>query len=135
MGRYCIATMDSRNGWENTSPTNALALHVTYWFVSRENQDKVLGKVPGFYALFQKHGQNPEEFRKQVEEQFKLYLEEQFDEVAVVVTLQNITGQANNYTMILASRVAVDGVKYDLAETILITGELYKVVSNARLNR
>ncbi|CRQ12404.1 hypothetical protein PAERUG_E6_London_17_VIM_2_12_12_03582 [Pseudomonas aeruginosa] len=72
---------------------------------------------------------------EQVQDKFKAYLEELFDEVMVGVSRQNVTGSVNNYRLILTARVVVDNMKYDLAQTILITGELYKVLDLERLKR
>lgn len=135
MARFCVATMDSRIGWETQSPQAALARHTTYWFQSRKNQGKVVGDVPSFYYLFKQYSQYPEQMEEQTREQFKRYLEELFDEVAVACVRQNVTGSANNYRLTLTARVVVDGVKYDLAQTILVTGEMYKVLDQERLKR
>lgn len=135
MGRFCIGTMDTKHGWEVQSVPSAISLHITYWFESRENQGKVLGKVPSFYKLFKDHGQSPEKMSEETKTQFKAYLEEQFDDVVVECTRQNLTGNLNNYALQLSARVVVDGVKYDIAETISVTGELYKLLDQERLKK
>jgi len=127
--------MDTRYGWETESPLNAIALHTTYFFAARENQDKLISNVPNFYGLWQKYGETPERLRENLKTQFLEYMKEQFDEVLIEVIKQNITGQANNYRLILTGKVVVDGSDYDLAETILVTGEQYKVLTNERLKR
>lgn len=135
MGRFCIGTMDTSSGWETQSVEAAISLHVTYWFTGRQNQGKILGDVPNFYMLFKDYSSNPEQMVSQMRDKFKAYMEEQFDDVIVDVSRQNVTGETNNYRLILASRVVVDGVKYDLAQTILVTGELYKVLDTERLKK
>lgn len=135
MGRFCIATMDTRSGWETESPLNAISLHTTYFFAARENQDKLLGGVPNFYGLWQKYGETPERMVSNLKSIFTDYMKEQFDEVLIEVIKQNITGQANNYRLILTGKIVVDGAVYDLAETILVTGEFYKVLTNERLKQ
>ena len=135
MGRFCIATMDTRSGWETESPRNAISLHTTYFFAARENQDKLLGNVPNFYGLWQQYGELPERLAENLKTIFTAYMKEQFDEVVIEVIKQNLTGQANNYRLILTGKIVVDGSVYDLAETILVTGEFYKVLTNERLKR
>ncbi|HFT2124617.1 hypothetical protein [Pseudomonas aeruginosa] len=127
--------MDSKLGWETQSPDTAISRHVTYWFTSRENQGKLIGGVPSFYMIFKDFAQYPDQMVEQVQDKFKAYLEELFDEVMVGVSRQNVTGSVNNYRLILTARVVVDNMKYDLAQTILITGELYKVLDLERLKR
>lgn len=133
MARFCIGTMDTSSGWETQSVEAAIARHVTYWFTGRENQGKVLGKVPNFYMLFKNYSAQPEQMVNEMRDKFKAYLEEQFDSVVVDVSRQNLTGEINNYRLTLSARVVVDGVKYDIAQTILVTGELYKVLDTERL--
>lgn len=133
--RFIVGTMDTQHGWETQSPDTAISKHVTYWFQSRENQGKVIGDVPSFYMLFQEHSRNPEVMVDQTREKFKAYLEELFDDVLVDVTRQNLTGQANNYRLILTARVVVDDNKYDIAQTIIVTGELYKTLDLERLKK
>lgn len=133
MARFCIGTMTTSAGWETQSAEAAISRHVTYWFTGRENQGKVLGNVPNFYMLFKNFSARPEQMVEQTREKFKAYLEEQFDDVVVDVGRQNLTGELNNYKLTLSARVVVDGVKYDIAQTILVTGELYKVLDAERL--
>lgn len=135
MTRFCIGTLDSKLGWETQSPPAALARHVTYWFTSRENQGKLLGKVPSFYMLFKNYSNNPDEMVTQTTSKFKAYLEEAFDDVIVDVSRQNLTGELNNYRLMLSARIVADGIKYDLAQTIVVTGELYKVLDTERLRK
>lgn len=135
MGRFCVGTMDTRVGWEVESAEAAISRHLTYWFTSRENQGKVVGGVPSFYMLFKTHAAQPEEMVKQTRDNFKRYLEELFDDVIVECVRQNLTGETNNYRLVLTARVIVDGQKYDLAQTILATGELYKVLDTERLSK
>lgn len=132
MASYCVGTLDSKVGWETQSVENAISKHVTYWFVSRYNQGKIIGEVPSFYYLFEKHSSNPEEMAKQTRDQFKQYLEELFDEVVIETSMQSHKGSVNNYNLNIAGMVVVDGVKYDIAETIIVTGEFYKKLTAER---
>lgn len=133
MAGYIVGTMRVANGWETKSPTEALALHVTYWFQSRQNQGKVLGNVPSFYALVKQHGQNPERLIEETELALTNYIKELFPDTLVKVSKENKTGEVNQYTLIISSRIVSDGVSYDLASAVLITGEQYKLIDTARL--
>lgn len=135
MSRFCIGTMDTRYGWEVESARTAISLHTTYFWAARDNQDKLLGKVPNFHSLWEQYGESPERLQDALKQNFKAYMEEQFDSCIIEVIKQNLTGQANNYRLILTGKIVVDTEVYDLAETILVTGEFYKVLTNERLKR
>lgn len=135
MGRFCVGTLDSKVGWETQSVESAISRHVTYWFVSRNNQGKIIGDVPSFYYLFQKYSSIPEEMITQTRDQFKAYLEELFDNVVIETGRQDHEGSPNNYNLNIAGMVVVDGIKYDIAETVIVTGEYYKILTAERFKR
>lgn len=133
MGRFLVATMSTSSGFETTSPRDALAKHITYWFQSRRNQGKVLGEVPSFYFLHKQYGQVPERLIEQTQTELERYVKELFPDSSVSVERQNITGKLNQYTLIIAARVISDGVSYDMADAVLVTGEQYKLIDKSRL--
>jgi hypothetical protein len=127
--------MSTKNGWETKSPEEALSLHFMYWFTSRRNQGKVLGGVPSFYFLWAEHGKTPETMIERTKIELDLYVKELFPESEVSVTKQNINNTLTQYTLIIAARVVSDGVAYDMARAVLVTGEHYKVLDEKRLNK
>lgn len=133
MGTFLVATMSTSSGFESTSVTDALAKHITYWFQSRRNQGKVLGNVPSFYFLHKQFGQTPERLIEQTQTELGNYIKELFPESSVAVERQNITGKLNQYTLIISARVINNGVSYDMANAVLITGEQYKLIDKSRL--
>lgn len=133
MSKFLVGTMTTSHGWETESPPDALAKHVTYWFQSRRNQGKVVSQVPSFYFLIKQYGQDPDRLIEQAHTELEQYIKELFPDCSVSVTRENLPGQINQYTMIIAVRVVSNGVVYDLAQSVLITGEQYKLIDAARL--
>lgn len=130
---FIVGTMDTSIGWETQSPTEALAKHITYWFQSRRNQGKVLGDVPSFYYLIKQYGERPETLVEQTQIELERYIKELFAVCSIDVSKENLTGKANQYTLIIAVRVVHAGEPYDLAQAVLITGEQYKLIDEQRL--
>lgn len=135
MSKFCVGSMDTAHGWEVESPTEALSLHFTYWFTSRRSQGKVAGDVPSFYYLWSKYGTDKEDFVERVRESFEDYLKELFPESSVDVSTNDKDGSESLYRMVITAVVISDGNRYDLARTILVTGENYKVLDDARLGK
>lgn len=135
MSKFCVGTMSTKSGWEIKSPEEALALHFMYWFASRRNQGKVIGGVPSFYFLWAEHGKTPETMIERTRVELDLYVKELFPESEVSVTKQENHGTLTQYTLIIAARVVSDGIAYDMANVVLITGEHYKVLDDKRLNK
>lgn len=133
MSKFLVGTMTTSHGWEVESVPDALAKHVTYWFQSRRNQGKVVSQVPSFYFLIKQYGQDPDRLIEQAHTELEQYIKELFRDCSVSVTRENLPGQINQYTMIIAVKVVSDGVVYDLAQSVLITGEQYKLIDAARL--
>jgi len=63
------------------------------------------------------------------------YIKELFPESEVSVTKKDWVESKSQYTLIIAARVISNGIAYDLAESVLITGEHFKVLDKKRLNR
>lgn len=130
---FCVGTMSTRSGWETQSAQEALALHFTYWFTSRNNQGKVLGGVPSFYYLWEQYGQNQDKLIEETKNALGDYIKELFPRSKVSVTQEHAEGYNYNYRMIISAQVVDGSEMYDLAQTVLITGEGYKVLDQRRL--
>lgn len=130
---FLVGTLSTSNGWETTSPTEALAKHLTYWFQSRRNQGSILGEVPSFYFLVKQYGQDPDTLMEQARIELSGYIKELFPMSDVSVEKENKTEAGNNYRLIIAARVISDNQTYDLAQAVLVTGEEYKLLDQARL--
>ena len=132
---FCVATLSTKNGWEIESPEEALSLHLMYFFASRHNQGKVVGAVPSFYFLWGTYGKTPETMIERTRTELDSYIKELFPESEVSVTKKDWVESKSQYTLIIAARVISNGIAYDLAESVLITGEHFKVLDKKRLNR
>ena len=130
---FCVGTMSTRFGWETQSAQEALALHFTYWFTSRNSQGKVLGGVPSFYYLWEQYGQNQDRLVEETKNGLDAYIKELFPRSKVSVTYENEDGYLYNYRLIISAQVVDGSEVHDLAKTVLITGEGYKVLDQRRL--
>lgn len=135
MSTFCLASMDSSIGWEIQSVETALAKHFTYWLESRRNQGKVIGKVPSFFYLFMKYGQNPDKLVEAAKTELEAYMGEMWPQHEVIVTYAYINGSRSLYTVQLNIKVFSDGKVYDLGRTIEKTGEEYRILDTERLAR
>jgi len=133
MATFCVSTMSAANGWEVKSPQQALALHFMYWFTSRANQGKVFGNVPSFYYLWATYGTTPETMVERTKEAFDSYIKELFPTSEVEVDIAYQDNSKSQYHLILTAKAVSDGVRYDLAETVIVTGELFRVLDKKRL--
>ena len=129
---FCASTMSTSFGWEIQSPQEALALHFTYWFTSRCNQGKVLGNVPSFYYLWEQYGKNQDRMVEETKNELDAYIKELFPRSKVAVTFENVQGHLYNYVLIITAQAVHGGQVYDLAQTVLVTGEGYKVLDQKR---
>ena len=129
-----VATMTTSNGFETESVPVALSLHLTYWFASRRNQSKNFDNVPSFYYLWQKYGTNQDLFVEQARTELTSYISELFTDPQVNVSATDKTDGGSQYRLEIAVRVFSDGEHYDLARSVLITNEMYKVLDEERLN-
>lgn len=133
---FIVGGMNTRTGWETQSPYEAMSWHIVYWFASRRSQGMVLGNVPSFYYLWKTYGENRETMVEQTDEALKSYFSELFSglgQVSTQVGYVNVEGELNNYHLNIAVRVNYNGRSYDLARTVLVTGEKYKLLDEARL--
>lgn len=130
---FIVGTMSTATGWEITSPTEALARHITYWFQSRRSQGKILGNVPSFYYLAKQYGDTPEKLVEQAQLELARYIKELFPTSDVQVTKENLTEGGNNYRLIIAARVVHKDESYDLARAVLMTGSKYTLLDKERI--
>lgn len=130
---FIVGTMSTTSGWETTSVTEALAKHITYWFQSRYNQGRVLGKTPSFYYLFKTYGQTPDRLIEQSQIELESYIKELFPVCRISVTKEDISDRGSVYRMIIAAVVVSQGQSYDLAQAVLVTGSKYKLIDEERI--
>lgn len=130
---FIVGTMSTATGWETTSPTEALARHITYWFQSRRSQGKIMGNVPSFYYLVKQYGQTPEKLIEQAQIELDRYIKELFPVSNVAVSKENLTEGGNNYRLIIAARVIHENESYDLARAVLMTGSKYTLLDKERI--
>ncbi|MGB3945557.1 MAG: hypothetical protein WBK76_01840 [Candidatus Saccharimonadales bacterium] len=130
---FCVASLSTKSGWETKSPQEALALHFTYWFASRRSQGKVLVNTPSFYYLWKQYGESPDKLVEETKNELENYLKELFPQCSVNVVKELMEGQLHNYRIIIGAQVAHNGYVYDLGQSVVVTGEGYKVLDQARI--
>jgi len=135
MAGFCVGTMSSADGWETKSPQRAMALHFMYWLASRRSQGKVIPNVPSFYYLWGKFGRNPTEMVRATKDAFDLYVKELFPVSEVEVDIQYQNDTKTVYHLVIAAKFVYNGVSYDMAKAVLVTGELFKVLETERYKR
>lgn len=132
MSTFCVATLSTRSGFETKSPLDALSMHFTYWFASRRSQGKVNDKTPSFYYLVAKHGTIKEQLIEHAKEELQTYIKELFPESRVFVTTSDKPGTNSQYTLVIGATVLSDGIEYNLANTVVVTGEHFRILDIAR---
>lgn len=132
MGTFCVGTMRTSHGWETSSPEEAASLHLMYWFASRYSQGRIYNKVPSFYYLWKQHGDNKDRLVEEVGNNLDAYFRELFEGVLVQCTAGNVGSTNSTYNLQIALRFTVDNVQYDLAKSVTVTKEYYKVLDEAR---
>lgn len=130
---FCVATLSSKHGFETKSPEEALSLHFMYWFTSRRSQGKVKDAVPSFYYLVGQHGTNPERLQEAARTELLAYMKELFPQVEVFVNRKELPGSNSQYHLIIGATISHEDKKYNLAQTIIITGEEFRILDKARL--
>lgn len=135
MSGFVVGTMSSKTGWITKSVEEALDHHFTYYFTSRRSQGKIIKDTPSFYYLLSQYSDNQERLVDALTESFKEYLSELFPKCDVNVTTEDISPNGSKYTLILTARVVHSGYSYDLAKSILINGESYKVLDESRFSK
>ena len=135
MAGFVVGTMSSQAGWITKSVEEALDYHFMYYFTSRRSQGKIIPDTPSFYYLHSQYSDNQERLVSTLTESFKEYLVELFPKCDVNVTTRDISPNGSTYTLVITARVVHSGTAYDLAKSILINGESYKVLDESRFSQ
>lgn len=130
---FCVATMSSDTGWETKSVDNAMNRHFFYWFVSRENQSRIISKVPSFYKLWKDYGEKQNEMISNTQTFLTAYMKELFANVNVTVNTEAVDGSASMYRLLVSCTVTLDGIQYSLAKVVAIRPDNFELLDKHRL--
>lgn len=130
---FCVGTLSTANGWETKSVENAMNLHFYYWFVSRENQSKLVVKVPSFYALWKRYGEKQDEMLSNTIDTLTLYMKELFDNVKVTADINNLNNTESLYALMINVSVTVSGITYSLAKVVEMRPNNFTLLEKHRL--
>jgi hypothetical protein len=133
MAGFVVGTLSTSVGFETKSVIAALSWHFTYYFTSRQDQGKVLSGTPSFYYTWKQYGEIPDTLIDRSKQELQSYFKELFPQCDVNVTKQAIDGSPNHYTLNFGVRVLYNGLYYDLAQSVYVDGERYKVLDQRRL--
>lgn len=133
MTKPAIATM-SKIGFIVDEIPLILAKQLDYYFQARRNQSTYISGIESFeYVLAENQG-NKEMMLKSVKDSITTLYKELFDRVDVTTKANPDTPEAANFTLIISVRVTYNGTPYDLAESVLVTGQTYKRIQEGRAN-
>jgi len=130
---FCVATMSSDTGWETKSVDNAMNRHFFYWFVSRENQSRIISKVPSFYKLWKDFGERQNDMISNTQTFLTAYMKELFPDVNVTVNAEAVDGSTSMYRLLVSCTVTVEGIKYSLAKVVAIRPDNFELLDKHRL--
>lgn len=130
---FCVGTMSSSTGWETKSVENAMNLHFYYWFVTRENQSRVITQVPSFYAVWKRFGEKKEDMISNTQELLTLYMKEQFPDTTVTVEAEAINGSISMYKLKANVKVRHEGITYSLAKVVEVRPSNFVLLDKFRL--
>ncbi|BEH89645.1 hypothetical protein [Klebsiella phage phiKp_32] len=127
MTGFCVATM-STLGFIADDVKLAMDRHLTYWFASRRDQNKLIGEVDSFEYLLMTYQGNRSALVSNVESSLRTYFQQIFSTVEVQVSDSDMPGETENFTLVMALRVTHEGVPYDLQNAVIVSGASYTLL-------
>lgn len=107
---------------------------VAWWFANRIDQSTILGNIPSYQYVVASH-QNDfriDEFLEDVKTNLRTYLLECFEGADVQASAPGYEVGSKMFSLHVAAVVERDGKRYDVAQSVLLNGESYKLVDNGR---
>lgn len=133
MAKGVVATMDTVGFI--TEPTVKIDRAIAYWFANRLDQCIVLRGTHSYQYVMAKHQDDKgseERFLEEIKKNLTEYLLQIFDSVSVEAKSYRKNEGDKMFTLILSGVVVQDDKKYDLARSVLINGETYRLVDEGR---
>lgn len=132
MAKGVVATMDTLGYL--TEPMIKGDRLVAYWFANRVDQCIILRDINSFQYLTAKHqgDKSEEKLLEDIEINLRAFLLECFDQASVAVKALRKEEGDKMFTLAIAAEFWQDGKRYDLAKSVILSGETYKLVDNGR---
>lgn len=133
MPKGVVATMDTMGFI--TEPAIKIDRAIAYWFANRIDQCIVLRDIHSYQYVMAKHQgdkRNEEKFLEEIKQNLTEYLLQIFDGVSVEAHSKRENEGDKMFTLLLSGLVNQDGKNYDLARSVLVNGETYKLVDEGR---
>lgn len=133
MPKGVVATMDTI-GFV-TEPKIKIDRAIAYWFANRIDQSLVIRNVHSYLYVVAKHQDDKgseERFLDDIKKNLTEYLLQIFDSVSVEARAIRKNEGDKMFTLHLSGVVTEDGKRYDLARSVYVSGETYKLVDEGR---
>lgn len=133
MAKGVVATMDTVGFI--TEPSVKIDRAMAYWFANRIDQCIILRNIHSYQYVMAKHQDDKgseERFLEDIKKNLTEYLLQIFDSASVEAKSSREKEGDKMFTLRLSGVVAQDGKTYDLAKSVLINGETYKLVDEGR---
>lgn len=110
-----------------------MSKHFYYWFVSRENQSRIISKVPSFYKLWKDYGEKQNEMVSNTQTYLTSYMQELFDDVTVTVNVEAVDNSISMYRLLVSCIVNYQGTRYSLAKVVSVRPDSFNLLDKHRL--
>lgn len=133
MPKGVVATMDTMGFI--TEPAIKIDRAIAYWFANRIDQCIILRNIHSYQYVMAKHQgdkRSEERFLEEIKKNLTEYLLQIFDSASVDARSVRANEGDKMYTLVLSGIVAQDGKTYDVARSVLVNGETYKIVDEGR---
>lgn len=134
MSKTLIGTMSTIGFITDDQLELAADRHLTYWFACRRNQNRLLDPNSSFEYLLSDYQGNKDSLVANFKISIESYFKKVFDSVNVEVQTPEYTDTPGNFTLEFSLSITNDGRSIDLLNSVLISGESYKLVKEGRLN-
>lgn len=132
MANGMVATMDTLGYL--TEPTIKADRAIAYWFANRIDQCLILRDINSYQYLVAKHQDDHTEERllQDVKKHLRDYLLELFEKVSVEAWAKRENEGDKMYTLVVSAEFWQDGVRYDLAKSVIEAGSTYRTIDYGR---
>lgn len=133
MPKGVVATMDTMGFI--TEPAIKIDRAIAYWFANRIDQCIILRDIHSYQYVMANHQgdkRSEEKFLEEIKQNLTEYLLQIFDGVSVDANSHRENEGDKMFTLLLSGIVNQDGKNYDLARSVLVNGETYKLVDEGR---
>lgn len=118
-----------------TEPTIKIDRAIAYWFANRVDQCIILRNIHSYQYVVAKHQDDKkgvERFLDDVQKNLTEYLLQIFEAVSVSAHANRQNESDKMFTLVISGVVKQGGKPYDLAHSVAVSGETYKLIDKGR---